>query len=283
MDAFMRRIAVWRETERDAPAASALAVKERYDEAFAMPDDQMSVENNVTGGVRFFDADTIDLGLSLVRSGAAERPLLLILADDCFPGGCVATGSGAQEEAMFRRTNLCRVLSMSDYPIRDDEAIYAPGVVVFKNGERHATDPFGTCPPSTLDFVACPGLRHPMLTSDGRLYEADEARLAVKIRTVLQIAARHGHDAVVLGALGCGAWKCPPHHVAEVFARELSDAIEKKRFGFRRIDFAILKGTAAGYITVDHAAGARRDNFDVFTETFSLGVGPLPGPPQAKA
>lgn len=201
-----------------------------------------------------------------MRSGAATRPLLLILADDCFPGGCVATGSGAQEEALFRRTNLCRALSMAHYPIRDGEAVYAPDVAVFKNGERHATDPFGKLvaqPAPLLDFVACPGIRHPMLSSEGRLYEADEARLEVKVRTVLQVAARHGNDAVVFGAIGCGAWKCPPTHVAEVLARELASAAESG--AFRRIDLAVLRGTAPGYITVDHAAV---DNFSVFSRVF---------------
>jgi uncharacterized protein (TIGR02452 family) len=118
--------------------------------------------------------------------------------------------------------------------------------------------------PVTLDFVACPGLRHPMLSPEGRLYEADEARLAVKIRTVLQVAARHGHDAIVLGALGCGAWKCPPRHVAEVFARELSSAACA---AFKRIDFAILKGAAAGYTVINHSNDANLpDNFDVFSD-----------------
>jgi uncharacterized protein (TIGR02452 family) len=270
----MRRIDIWRATERDAPAATARAVKEVYDDTAVVPAVQQAQQAQGQVQVRVFDADTIDLGLSLLRSGAAERPLLLILADDCFPGGCVATGSGAQEEALFRRTNLCRVLSMSDYPIRDGEAIYAPGVVVFKNGERHATDPFGPLvpAPAVLDFVACPGLRHPALSSEGRLYEADEARLALKIRTVLQVAARHGHDAIVLGALGCGAWKCPSRHVAEVFARELAGPAVAA--AFKRIDFAVLKGTAAGYITIDHADGkgadgkGADDNFDVFSDVF---------------
>jgi uncharacterized protein (TIGR02452 family) len=166
------------------------------------------------------------------------------------------------------------VLSISHYPIGDGEAVYAPGVVVFKNGERHATDPFGTmAEPAVLDFVACPGLRHPMLSSEGRLYEADELRLAVKIRTVLQVAARHGHDAVVLGALGCGAWKCPSRHVAEVFARELAVASSSIASSFKRIDLAILKGTAAGYITITHANGSvQPDNFDVFSDVMKNDV-----------
>ena len=269
MEAFLRRIEVWKDTERRAPPAAAPSCKESYVDGYGdghaptPPTDAHVLQQHPR--VALHDADTIDLGLALLASGVVSRPLLLILADDCFPGGCVATGSGAQEEALFRRTNLCRSLSMRDYPIRDDEAVYAPRIEVFRRGERHATDPFGLLPPEerrVLDFVACPALRHPMLTPEGRLADADAARLAVKVELVLQLAHRHGHDGVVLGAMGCGAWKCPPDHVAEVMADVLSRFCARVPGAFRRVDFAILRGAEAGYITL--LGDGRRDNFDAF-------------------
>lgn len=36
---------------------------------------------------------------------------------------------------------------------------------------------------------------------------------------VPQTAAHHGHDSVVLGAFGCGAFANPPKHMAEIFLR----------------------------------------------------------------
>jgi uncharacterized protein (TIGR02452 family) len=40
--------------------------------------------------------------------------------------------------------------------------------------------------------------------------------LIPSMQAILDMAASHGHDAVVLGALGCGAFGNPPRHIAEV-------------------------------------------------------------------
>jgi uncharacterized protein (TIGR02452 family) len=59
---------------------------------------------------------------------------------------------------------------------------------------------------------------------------------------MLQLAHDHGHDSVVLGASGCGAWRCPPEHVAQVFASVLAECPG----AFRVVAFAILRSPAAG-------------------------------------
>jgi uncharacterized protein (TIGR02452 family) len=267
MEAFQRRIDVWRDTEATAPAlvGGVGAVKEWHDASYDFSGGVGCARvRSGWGPTRVFlcDADTIDAGRELAVQG--HRPLLLILADDCFPGGCVFTGSGAQEEALFRRTNLFRSLDLRLYPIRDDEALYAPGVAVFKEGER-AARPFERVPPYLLDFVACPALRHPVLRDEdgGRLCAADAARLRRKVELVLQVAHRHGHDAVVLGAMGCGAWKSPPEHVAEI----MRDALRALPQGaFRAVAVAVLSGAAPGYVTVDHSS--RPDNHAVFSRFF---------------
>ena len=56
-----------------------------------------------------------------------------------------------------------------------------------------------------------------------RLKPEDCERLKIKVRLILQIAIQKGHDAVVLGALGCGAWRNPPQHVAEIFQEVLAE------------------------------------------------------------
>ena len=59
-----------------------------------------------------------------------------------------------------------------------------------------------------------------------------------KIGTILRIAGHHDHDALVLGAFGCGAFRNPPTHVAELFA----EVFEEDEFAgrFWLIVFAIL-------------------------------------------
>ena len=48
------------------------------------------------------------------------------------------------------------------------------------------------------------------------------AVMAVRVRRMLSIAARHGNAAVVLGAWGCGAFGCHPDDVAPAFAEALT-------------------------------------------------------------
>lgn len=63
-----------------------------------------------------------------------------------------------------------------------------------------------------------------------------------KIRAMLNIALFHGHDAIVLGAFGCGAYGCPPYHVALLFR----SVLENEYYGaFREVVFAIIQDSNA--------------------------------------
>ena len=206
--------------------------------------------------------DSLECGVKHLREG--HNPVVLNLADDYWPGGCVDTGSGAQEESLFRCTNLCATLSHASrmYPIQDDQLIYSPGVAVLKSSEAtgwRVLDP----PLDKLAFISCPGLRFPQLL-DGRLRPEDEERLRVKVRLILRCAALKGHDVVVMGALGCGAWRNPAPHVAEVFSGVLGEPEFRGRFA--QVVFAILKPVADMYIIKPDRT--LRDNFDVFAEVF---------------
>jgi uncharacterized protein (TIGR02452 family) len=264
---FRDRIDCWRDTVRRVEAAGPAlqpppSIKARFDPSLARgpgAPTRITVE----------DMDSIDCGLAYLAAG--HRPVVLNLADECVPGGCVDVGSGAQEESLFRRTALCATLRPSLYPIADDEGIYSPDVAVLKASEADGWtlyDDDDVIP--RLSFLTVPGVKYPSCTygddSAPRLRAYDEARLACKVRTMLQIASAHGHDVVVLGASGCGAWKCPPEHVAEVFARIVREFDGE----FRVVAFAILRGA-------DDNANAKRamgvpDNYDVFAATSGLGA-----------
>ena len=72
----------------------------------------------------------------------------------------------------------------------------------------------------------------------GRRYSKpfDKDLLYEKLRAILSVCAEHGHDAVVLGAIGCGAFQQDPRTVAAYFEELL-----KKEFRvFRVAIFAIL-------------------------------------------
>eukprot|EP00760_Papus_ankaliazontas_P031493 PhM_4_TR5308/c0_g1_i2/m.25046 len=62
--------------------------------------------------------------------------------------------------------------------------------------------------------------------------------LVEKIRTLLFMAMEAGCDSLVLGALGCGAFRNPPDAVARAFADVL--ASDDFKNVFHRVDFAII-------------------------------------------
>ncbi|MBQ6337554.1 MAG: TIGR02452 family protein [Kiritimatiellae bacterium] len=68
--------------------------------------------------------------------------------------------------------------------------------------------------------------------------EGDAVQLN-KIRTIFRIALANGHDSLVMGAFGCGAFQLPPEAVAEQFARALGEPEFAGRF--RIVIFAILE------------------------------------------
>lgn len=196
---------------------------------------------NVTN-VMVEDIDTVDCGYTLKVNG--YNPVVLNLADNTFPGGCVGFGSGAQEESIFRRSNYFKSLNISFYPIEPTQAIYSPGITVFKESENKNWKINAN--PYKIDFIACPGIKFPVLES-GKFSQNDQVILFNKIDLIFQIAHANAHDSIVLGALGCGAWKCPAEQVAQIF----SQVITKWSGVFKLIVFAILKPSKSMYLLND--------------------------------
>ena len=88
-------------------------------------------------------------------------------------------------------------------------------------------------------------MHRPRLTRDGRQLDPHARLLSKdKIRTILRIAHFHGHDAVVLSALGCGAFRNPPADVAAAF----DEVLREPEFAgaFKKVLFAILDDQNAG-------------------------------------
>lgn len=198
--------------------------------------------------VTITNEDTLIAGRRLQESGS--NPMMLNFANDRHPGGGVESGAAAQEESLFRRTNLHLTLLPTMYPIRDNEGIYTPAATIFRGSENSECKLLEK--PWTGAFSTVPGIYHPNVTTDNKLDARDAARLDKKIRIILQMGAQHGHDVLVLGALGCGAWRNPPAHVAEIFRTVISDY----NGAFKEIVFAIYdcKGSS---------------NFDEFVKVFT--------------
>lgn len=198
--------------------------------------------------------DCLEVAEDLARDGPV--PAVLNMTSRQTPGGGVFWGAGAQEENLFRRTNLLWSLyQFADfgreygvppstkghrYPIpRNSGGIYSPPTAVFRSSE--ATGYAFLEAPFRVAFVTVPAIREPdVVEREGRPWlapaMADGTRR--KIRAILRIAARHAHADLVLSAFGCGAFRNPPHHVARLFR----EVLEEPEFDgcFRRVVFAII-------------------------------------------
>jgi uncharacterized protein (TIGR02452 family) len=188
-------------------------------------------------------ADSIEAGKLLLDAG--HSPLVLNFASDRHAGGGVGSGAGAQEESLWRRTNLCETQFQDFYPLRahPPEGVYTPNATVFKSKETDGCTLLTT--PYQLSFLAVPAIRNPELTPEGHFTPRDAALFKKKVELIFQVAASHGHNALVLGPFGCGAWNCPPADVAGIFKELLTtyDGI------FKKVVFAcyVVEGASRGY------------------------------------
>lgn len=104
--------------------------------------------------------------------------------------------------------------------------------------------------------VSAAAISHPELTMEGRLADWAAKATAEKIRNVLRIGLQHGHDSIVLGAWGCGAFGNLPDHVAELFKTVIGE--EEFAGKYRLIRFAIIE---------DH--NSRNANLAAFAKVFT--------------
>lgn len=167
--------------------------------------------------------------------------VILNMASSFKPGGGVIKGAKAQEEDLCRRSNLYpSLLHFEDkYPIPKFGGIYTKGIQVFRSVRQYNLlhEPF---------FCSCisfPGIKLEDPANIGN-EEKFMINLKGKIRGILRIAVLKKHGKLVLGALGCGAYKNPPDLVARAF----KEVLEEKEFEgrFEEICFAILPDKKGG-------------------------------------
>ena len=170
------------------------------------------------------NADCLDAAAVLRSKG--YNPVILNMANASTAGGGWRNGAGAQEENLFRRTNYLhslidpqRIGSGKRYPTADFGGIYSPGVLSFRSNEET-----GYCflpAPEPFSFIAAAAINRPRLVHAGhgqkRLEPRDASKTKRKLAAVLSIGLDHGHDSIVLSAFGCGAFRNPPEHIAEIF------------------------------------------------------------------
>ena len=198
------------------------------------------------------EADCLETAYLLKHAGF--NPCVLNMANRQNPGGGVLGGAGAQEENIFRRSNLFESLyqfanyaeeygiqrNANSYPLdRNTGGIYSTGITIFRGSEKN-----GYCllkRPFQLSFVSVPALNRPdleLINGEYCIIQPLIGAVKQKIRTILRIAGKYKHDSLVLSAFGCGAFCNPPKHMA-LLIREVFQENEFKN-QFRLVVFSII-------------------------------------------
>lgn len=169
------------------------------------------------------------------------RPAALNMASATSPGGGFLSGARAQEEYLCRSSALFACLKgnpmyqRKDFYLNlfyDDYVIYSPDVPVFRNDDGELLERPFSCSILTSPAVFASAVQEYMPDR----FDEIEGAMWRRILRVLSVAHTHGHDALVLGAWGCGAFGNDGQMVARLFKK----ALDKNFTGiFKHVVFAI--------------------------------------------
>jgi len=166
--------------------------------------------------------------LSAARRLVDERRNLVALnfASATQPGGGFLSGSRAQEESLARSSGLYACLKGNRmyefHQVRRDAmytnyAIHSPDVPVFRTDDGTLLEHPWRC-----SFITAPAVdAKAVLKRDPFRRSEIGTAMRERIGKVLTVAAVHGHDTVVLGAWGCGAFGNDGEEIAELFREAL--------------------------------------------------------------
>jgi uncharacterized protein (TIGR02452 family) len=173
-------------------------------------------------------------------------PAALNFASAKHPGGGFLSGARAQEESLARSSGLYACLAgnpMYDFhkaqgdAMYSNYAIYVPDVPVLRDDEGRLLPR-----PYLCSFITSPAVNAKVVLERNRSARAKiREAMCLRIGKVLTIAAMHGHEALVLGAWGCGVFGNDSREIAELFHQALAGDF---RGVFRRVVFAVLDSSS---------------------------------------
>lgn len=170
-----------------------------------------------------------------------DNPLVLVFASAKNPGGGFMNGSNAQEEFIFRKTNLYSLVAQSDFYekhraevgtgskslLYSDHMIYVKDATVIR--DKHDI----VCSAWNCSFVlaAAPNIKaikdiYLQPPTNQTFQDVFERR----IRKIFDIAAKTGHRNIVLGGWGCGVFGADPKMVSETFKKVINASDSSAKF-----------------------------------------------------
>lgn len=198
----------------------------------------------------------------LTRAMCMEQPdwhnkiaVLNCASDAELAGGWKHRAGTTQEDALCYSSTLFPTLEKWKhmYPWRShcqprtkgNEAecagIYSPEVCIIKGELANGCQLFGYDNMVFVSVVSVAAISCPpvMKTREGKTVmksPKDKLRLTERVKMVLRMAADNGKTVLMLAAMGCGVWACPPREVAELMKAVLQEPefagwFEEVRFG----------------------------------------------------
>lgn len=177
--------------------------------------------------------EPLDTVSALIKYSALGKTAILNMANSKHKGGGVERGAMAQEECLFRCSNL---FTISDelYPMATNELIYTQGASFVKDVHYNPMEIIK----GDVITIAAPNLNknHEGNVIDQEMVANYDSIMIHKLVSMLDIAALNKCDNIILGAWGCGAFKNDPNVLVALFNRVL----EHKQYMFDNIVFAVI-------------------------------------------
>jgi len=251
--AYQENINIWKQTTAwylDGPGRfikpPPAAVKYNVEQLLEGETDVIDHSRSIDCDLSVINEDTFTVAAMCWDQG--YNPMVLNMANAHQPGGGVYKGSMAQEEDLFRRSDYFLAIPSENYPIEKLEVVYSPRVTVYLDKDYHLLERV-----QSYSCLACAAERDPQTipnpdnpnANHDRLYESIETAEITrqKILGIFRAGIENGHDCLVLGSLGCGAFNNPQMRVIEFF----NEGIEKYCHYFRKIVFAVLSKDDPNY------------------------------------
>ena len=189
---------------------------------------------------------------AVVEYSKLGKTCVLNMASYKRPGGGVYNGARAQEECLFRCSNLIHVVPTSLYPLEVNEALYTKEAIFFKDKDYEYMEPV------VCDVITIAAINLNENAKYDPVQNITEYRKITKdkIRLMVSLAAQNGVRNLVLGAWGCGVFNNDPTTMSQYFGEVLVG--EGYSVDFDNIVFAIIN---------DHNSVG--NNFDIFNNHFN--------------
>ncbi|QGI64762.1 uncharacterized protein FFB20_09185 [Fusarium fujikuroi] len=217
--------------------------------------------------IRISNDDSFNAAIHLadLKGPASGRVAVLNMASHVSPGGGWLKGARAQEEALCYRSSLSLSLDKRYYPWRQRMGIYTPDVVIIRSDQETG---HGLLMPTiqaqdlpVVSVLSIAALRTPpvrdivldtlkgTVASKTYAHRSDRDLTKLKMRLCLRMAARRNHGLLVLGALGCGAFRNPPEEVARCWLEVLKEP-EFQGGWWEKVWFAVYDRRGEGNLEI---------------------------------